>query len=758
MSRTALTAALAALTVLPIGPRAQQEWSLETLRERSAGFQDEEILPRLQQIASLIRSAGDARNAITAAIQGDHREYRLKIERFLDQLADDRWLARESAERTLVEIGARAMGQIEARAKEGATLEERVRAARVLDAIALRGTDDERREVRLLRGLVATAAYLEPDEKLRLSLLSALGHADPQVVEGALLALARSGRAEDIPTLIGLLEGLPIQRLVAVAALADLAVPEALEAASALLRADGRLKTSEAAAALRSLWQRADAANVLAGLSDHPDPVIAGLATLTGTPGENPGEAPATRVVLADGTEIDARLSGGSASTLHLTESIDGLPVLQLRLTECEALVFPSHPPVADPERVRLFLTQGSLLTGTLAGIDAESVQLDTPTFGRVRVPRSAVQGLALDPALDRLVGATANNDRLRLRDNELLDAQIVGTAEGNLTYRLADGTEPEPMPLDRVAGILFERPRLSSNGDDETYARVETVRGERLLVHIGRLRAADIAIAVPEIGTAVLPLADVTRIEFGVGGGALWGFTLVADYSENRIVEIDDQGREVFALEDVYGAWDAECLDNGNLLVTEFALNRVVEVTRAGDVVWSFEQLRNPYDADRLPNGNTLIADTFGERVIEVDPSGAIVWSMTGVKPYDADRLPNGNTLIADGSLAERIIEVDRDGNIVWEVNEIPCPFDADRLPNGNTLIAQRDLHRVREIDPAGNVVFELTDLESPSDADRLPNGNTIVAEEGGVREFDRRGVLVFELPLPWAVEVNRY
>ncbi|MGA1522738.1 MAG: hypothetical protein ACO4CZ_02095, partial [Planctomycetota bacterium] len=128
MPRTALTAALAALTFLPIGPRAQQEWSLETLRERSAGFQDEEILPRLRQVAALVRSAADARSAITAGIQGDHREYRLKIERFLDQLADDRWLARESAERTLVEIGARAMGQIEARAKEGATLEERVRA------------------------------------------------------------------------------------------------------------------------------------------------------------------------------------------------------------------------------------------------------------------------------------------------------------------------------------------------------------------------------------------------------------------------------------------------------------------------------------------------------------------------------------------------------------------------------------------------------------------------------------------------------
>ena len=31
--------------------------------------------------------------------------------------------------------------------------------------------------------------------------------------------------------------------------------------------------------------------------------------------------------------------------------------------------------------------------------------------------------------------------------------------------------------------------------------------------------------------------------MEIGVAGGALWGFTLIADYSDNRLVEVDEQG-----------------------------------------------------------------------------------------------------------------------------------------------------------------------------------------------------------------------
>ena len=68
-----------------------------------------------------------------------------------------------------------------------------------------------------------------------------------------------------------------------------------------------------------------------------------------------------------------------------------------------------------------------------------------------------------------------------------------------------------------------------------------------------------------------------------------MWGFTLIADYSDNRIVYVDDQGRVVFVLEEIFGALDAECLDNGNLLITEFSVSRVQEVNRKGEMIWQF-------------------------------------------------------------------------------------------------------------------------------------------------------------------------
>jgi outer membrane protein assembly factor BamB len=242
---------------------------------------------------------------------------------------------------------------------------------------------------------------------------------------------------------------------------------------------------------------------------------------------------------------------------------------------------------------------------------------------------------------------------------------------------------------------------------------------------------------------------------------------TLIADYSANKVFEVDKDGKVLFELKDVFGAWDAERMPDGHYLITEFSVSRVSERDGEGKFVWSFEDLKNPYDADRLPNGNVLIADTFGGRVIEVEPDratgegGDIVWSYgnkegQSIRPFDADRLPNGNTLIAD-VLGNRVLEVDQDGKTVWEAQDLPNAHDADRLPNGNTLVTLRSKGEVREIDPDGELVWRIKGLNGPSDADRLPNGNTLVAENEHVREFDADGKEVWRKKTAWAVEANR-
>lgn len=233
---------------------------------------------------------------------------------------------------------------------------------------------------------------------------------------------------------------------------------------------------------------------------------------------------------------------------------------------------------------------------------------------------------------------------------------------------------------------------------------------------------------------------------------------TVISDYSESKVLVVDQGGATVRTIDDVYGAWDARLLDNGNLLVVEFAVSRVREIDPQGKTVWEFEDLKNPYRAQRLPNGNTLIADSFGGRVIEVDRQKKVVWSYAkDVRPFSADRLPNGNTLIAN-VLKDEVIEVNAAGEIVWRASDLPNVHDASRLANGNTLVTLRQRGIVRELDAKGQTVLELKGLDNPSDAERLPNGNTLVAENHCVREFDPTGKEVAKLKATWAVSVHRY
>lgn len=241
---------------------------------------------------------------------------------------------------------------------------------------------------------------------------------------------------------------------------------------------------------------------------------------------------------------------------------------------------------------------------------------------------------------------------------------------------------------------------------------------------------------------------------------------TLIADYSDNCVFAVDAGGALVFGLDEVFGAWDAELLPNGNVLVTEFSLSRVREVTRGGATVWTYENLKNPYAAQRLTvgssAGHTLIADTFAGRIVEVRPDGTEFWSYgdhehEAIRPFDVEQTPAGNFLIAD-QLGDRVLEIDYHGMPVFVVDDLPGLHDADRLPNGHTLVTLRNAGEVRELDAEGKVVWQLQDLNTPSDADRLANGHTLVAENGRVREFDRDGKVVWQHTTTWAVEANRY
>ncbi len=269
---------LALALVLPLAAQepSAQGFGVEELRGRAAGFQDESLLARLRQTAALVTAGAAARPAIAAAIHGDHREYRLKIERFLDQLADERWLAREDAERTLIQIGGRALQQIEDRSKAGKTYEERIRCERILIAISAAGKEEAQKDLRFLRGLVITASYLPPDERLQRALVSALAHTDSLIVEAALRALGKLGDDESVAMLEARIDREPPGSGVRRAALSGLGSHrsgKALEVAERLLRTEGALRSSEAAGLLRDLALRDDGAALRTRLGAYLDAI-----------------------------------------------------------------------------------------------------------------------------------------------------------------------------------------------------------------------------------------------------------------------------------------------------------------------------------------------------------------------------------------------------------------------------------------------------------------------------------------------------
>ncbi|MGC6486217.1 MAG: hypothetical protein ACON4Z_01100 [Planctomycetota bacterium] len=740
-----------------------QDWTDEQLVAQSKGFQSPSLTAQIEQVGSLLAQKDRAFTPVAARLHGDYREYRLKIDRLLEELCDPNWKVRESAERTLVEIGGRALGVIEKRRDEYEVLEQNIRCSRILDALAAKGTEQEDRERRLLQGLVRLASYLDADPRLLRSLRSALGHTDPSIAGGAIRALGRHGgddEARAVAPMVTYKAGL--HRAIALGALARMPSDVALGFCRALLLggdlpeslAGVELSRSEAMSMLRALRTRDDAGarGLVDAMGGHPDPVVAAGAKVALPANE---AAATVTLTLPEREQAKGTLARMTGDSFTIDGAFVGADRVELSFSDCATFDFPEHP-VKKTEETMVFLNQGSRVAGQVLSIDDDEVRLRSALFGELTLPRSEVQGMAFDPGLDRLVGASVDHDRVRLRSGEILDGRIARLGPDRVVLEPAGGDARE-VDLADVAGVLFTRPRLTEP-DPTSYARLDLTTGERLICFVAAISPGSVAMTAPMLGAATMPWSKVRHVELGVGGGAMWGFTLIADYSDNRIVEVDDQGREVFVLEEIFGAWDAECLDNDNLLITEFSVSRVQEVNRQGETVWQFEELKNPYDADRLPNGNTLIADTFASRVIEIDRDGNIVWSYDKeIRPFDVDRLPNGNTLIAD-VLKDRVLEVSPAGEVVWEGKGLPNAHDADRLPNGNTLVTLRNKGAVMEIDRDGKVVFELSNLSSPSDADRLPNGNTIVAENTRVREFDRYGNEVWQKEMTWAVEVNRY
>jgi len=138
--------------------------------------------------------------------------------------------------------------------------------------------------------------------------------------------------------------------------------------------------------------------------------------------------------------------------------------------------------------------------------------------------------------------------------------------------------------------------------------------------------------------------------------------------------------------------------LPNSHLLIADESNNRVIEIDRYGHIIWAYgsanpkdKRLSGPAFASRLLNENTLITDSLNNRILEVAHNKTIVWfyetnsrphSVLNPNPTRAVRLANGNTLISD-QFNHQVIEVNHAKHLVWSFGVIGVPGHDDHHLN---------------------------------------------------------------------------
>src|SRR5258706_7256211 len=182
------------------------------------------------------------------------------------------------------------------------------------------------------------------------------------------------------------------------------------------------------------------------------------------------------------------------------------------------------------------------------------------------------------------------------------------------------------------------------------------------------------------------------------------------------------------------------------------------MSIVRDGKVIWSYTHPAEGEisDATWLPNGNVLFAHQHG--VTEINADKQVIWN------YDAPANTEIHTVqslgknrlffIQNGNLARLIFlnkvsgKAEREFVLpVGSTNSIHGQCRHARLTTAGTLlVAHQDLGKVVEYDMSGKALWSL-DVPGAWSASLLKNGNVLVASyKNFVREFNRRGEVVWE------------
>jgi hypothetical protein len=142
---------------------------------------------------------------------------------------------------------------------------------------------------------------------------------------------------------------------------------------------------------------------------------------------------------------------------------------------------------------------------------------------------------------------------------------------------------------------------------------------------------------------TATNPHGQFRRVRVTPGKKSF----MVGLFAEQKVVEFNFDGKEVWSVSNAPSAWSAIRLENGNTLISGDGKGYTREVDMQGKTVWEFTRedapfkIGNTQTAERLPNGNTVICNWIAGnnntkewagtvQVFEVTPQKKIVWALS--------------------------------------------------------------------------------------------------------------------------------
>jgi HEAT repeat protein len=234
---------------------------------------------------------------------------------------------------------------------------------------------------------------------------------------------------------------------------------------------------------------------------------------------------------------------------------------------------------------------------------------------------------------------------------------------------------------------------------------------------------------------------------------------TLFCNYSENKIYELDESGKQIWEAAVGPHPWAIQGLTNGHRLVGAYSARTVTEYDATGELVWQTDRLPGgPMSVQRLENGNTLIACSDSEKVLEIDRTKKVAWEATiSGRPTHAVRLENGNTLVCLQN-GNSVVEVNQKGKTIWEIKNVVSPMSVQRLENGNTLVASIGRGAAIEYSRNGEEIDVIDGYRNPYYAQRLSNGNTLIADNGGIRERTPTGKDVWSKAMSSISKAHRF